>query len=192
MLIGFIGCPNSGKTTTAAQVFADLKQLGISSEFLPEQARYHIAKKRWSESLSPSQSVPLQDEDQEKILDQQAKTESIFKKACGQDVILLTDTCTYNSLLYMSPECQDNEIRKRNWNYCKYDLLFYSKPIPYETNLLDPNRVHSETEALKIDSRIPELIKTLNLTVHPVFGNSDQRKQHVLKQILASHLELQK
>src|ERR1700761_2045380 len=155
MRINFIGCPCSGKTTTAAMVFAKLKELGMNCEFITEQARLHIANLRWQRNLKPEDPCPLTDSDQFEIMIKQIETEEIVSTAVGNSVVVICDSSAFNSLLYMSKEDKDQALK---WDLVhrakdQSDLVFYCPPVD-ESKGLDPNRVHSREQSLLIDSQI--------------------------------------
>lgn len=183
MLIGFIGCPCSGKTTTAALTFADLKSMGISSEFIPEQARMYIAEKRVAWKQPPGSPIKLEDDDQFNILLKQIGAEKIMLSSSGRGSIIITDTAALCTLLYMSPQAKET-FRQRVLDHLpNYDLLFYCAPVKMPS-ALDANRVHDQEQALLIDQQIPPLLREYGLD--PVFlhGDIKQRSHEVTKAIL--------
>jgi thymidylate kinase len=183
MLIGFIGCPCSGKTTTAALTFADLKSMGVAAEFIPEQARMYIAEKRLILGQAPGSPVILTDEDQLQILTRQMDAEHVLLRSSGPGTVVVTDTAALCTLLYMSPEVQEAQREAMSAHLEKYDLLFYSAPVklPYS---LDANRVHDQEQALKINQEIPKLLRSYGLEPTFLVGDSKARHNEVTKTIL--------
>ena len=57
MYVNFIGAPCSGKTTSAAKLFAELKEMGLEVEFVSEYARLYIAKKRIANNFNKIECV---------------------------------------------------------------------------------------------------------------------------------------
>lgn len=183
MLIGFIGCPSSGKTTTAAMAFADLKNMGVSSEFIPEQARMYIAEMRLVLRLPPGSTVPLTDNDQFQILQKQMDSEKMLVQSSGPGVVVITDSSAFNTLLYMKPRFREL-VRQIVIEHLKtYDLLFYCAPVKMP-KVLDPNRVHNEQQALEIDRMIPDLLKEYDVKSIYLLGDSHQRHHQVTRAIL--------
>jgi nicotinamide riboside kinase len=178
-LIGFVGAPCSGKTTTAATVFADLKDQGIPAEFIPEYARFYIAgiKKK-------SFHISLSDSDQDKILNGQLENEELFSPY--KDMAVITDTSIFNTLAYY----QDSKIAAKLVfeNYLnRYKILFVCHPVPRPV-IKDPNRVHTQDQSLEIHDRLLEIIRPysdqLNL-VH-LTGKTFDRSQLALAKIMDS------
>lgn len=183
MLIGFIGCPCSGKTTTAAMTFADLKLMGISTEFIPEQARHYIATKRCDQWFSDH--VTLTDEDQLEIMRQQSGMEDVMTASKG--AVVVTDSSVFNTLLYLSEAklAHDDVQWLIEAALERYDLLFYCAPVKMLPTL-DPNRIHSEEQSLELDKKIPALLKRFAPDLKPIFLLGDAKERHhvVTKSIL--------
>jgi hypothetical protein len=162
MRLSFIGCPCSGKTTTAAMTAARLKEVGVGCEFVVEQARLYIAEKRRSLKLKPTDSLALNDDDQIAIMQKQLYVEGLMADAVGDDVILVTDSSPLNSLLYMSPSVQDRAVALGLVQEAidTADLVFYVPPVQ-QPDYLDPNRIHDKEASLRIDLLIPFLMDAL-------------------------------
>lgn len=188
MLIDFIGCPRSGKTTTAARVFANLKEAGFPCEYVPEQARLHIALLRIKNNLKPEESLTLTDIDQDDIMYKQNGLLYTMTKACGDSSIIITDTSPLNSLLYMTEEFRATETPQAQIKtYLKLfpnRLTFFAKPVPWVGGL-DPNRVHSEEQSKAINDSIPNVIFPL-LTEEPtvLIGDTDMRWRQATSEVL--------
>lgn len=190
MLFNFIGCPSSGKTTTAAMVFASLKDVGLIAEFLPEQARRYIAELRYHSYVTPKEKVVLTDEDQLIIMENQVNLDEVFHYACGPDVIIISDSSPLNALLYMNPELWEDprveNLIKRSLAIT--DISFYSLPVPKPNEGSDPNRVHTHEQSLEIDKRIPGMIQTIapDLNVLQICGTTSDRMRMVQEAIQIS------
>jgi hypothetical protein len=177
MLFNFIGCPQSGKTTTAAMVFASMKEVSRVAEFCPEQARFYIARRRVRAGLRPQDHLALDDADQFEIMKAQLEADEVLVKACGPEVIIVSDSSPLNSMLYMSPwyrktkEVQDMALRSLEIT----KTSFYAQPIyrPYQQ---DPNRIHDEEQSRAIDKLIPELLQEYpGLNVAEIHGTVSER-----------------
>lgn len=187
MLIGFIGSPCSGKTTTAAMTFADLKGMGLPSEYIAEQARLYIAERRVEQKLNPEDSLQLEDVDQYMIMRRQEQSEVTLTTACGPGTIVIADSSVLNALLYLSPEGrkQPGVVRLTEAAVKRYDLLFYCAPVKRPRNL-DPNRIHNEEQSLAVDRLIPEVLREFAPDLIPIqlFGNPQMRHGEVTKALL--------
>ncbi len=184
MLVTFIGAPIAGKTTTAATLFANLKEQGLPVEFLTEYARMYIAQKRRLEGGSFS---GLDDLDQYAIFEEQAKHEEIF--SADPQSIVIADSSAVSSLLYMSPAFIEQErnreppfghpnaINRARLCAERYDIVFRCSPVRSGV-LYDPNRIHSYEQSLELDKRINDvfdLVKMSGSKVYPLFGDTKFR-----------------
>jgi nicotinamide riboside kinase len=184
LLINFIGCPSSGKTTTAAMLFAKFKERGIPSEFICEEARKYIMTQRWNRKIPPEISLSLSDRDQQNIMTQQFKVEEMTKEVCGNKVIVICDSSALNALLYMTPGYREQiphfiEIAKR-----QIDLAFYLHPVRMP-NIFDPNRIHDEATSLRINEDLLSVFSQLvpSLRLIPVDGSPQERLNKVLMEV---------
>ncbi len=161
MLLSIIGSPCSGKTTTAAMVFAQLKEHGILAEFIPEQARTYIARKRIQQGLTSEDPVLLTDDDQLKIMNLQIDLEKVMKQACNPETVIVCDSSSLNALFYMSDELLQSEQIKSMIEEAKilYDGIFYCPPLKSFV-AGDSNRVHGMDFSHEFHSRVPEMFKT--------------------------------
>ncbi|WNM70307.1 hypothetical protein [Myxococcus phage Mx1] len=160
MLVGFVGAPCSGKTTTAARLFAELKEMGIPAEYVAERARSYIARAKASKrSRGDVAPLVLCDEDQKKIATGQFVDESVMH---DPKVVLVTDSCVLNSLLYMTEGCRtDPEVNSlMRAAAARYDLLFWCGPVARPEGD-DPNRVHGEAECVAIHDQIETVIQPM-------------------------------
>jgi hypothetical protein len=164
MFVGFIGAPNSGKTTIAAKVFADLKQSGQPDvEFVAEEARRYIAQRIFSGNKNPLTAF-----DQQKIFGLQRDLEQMMVQVIGPDGILVSDSCALNSLWYMNTEDRADEIFEQD-AYIKWlnknAILFYCSPIGI-MNQIDTLRLHNAKQSAAIDQIINDQLIGQNLRAH--------------------------
>lgn len=188
MNLSFIGCPCSGKTTTAAMVFARLKESGLPAEFVPEYARQFIAKKRLVLGLKPEDKLSLNDDHQVQIMREQAELEWTMSQVCGPEVIVVSETWSLSAMLYMTEQFR-NESPTVKWLLADRilpftDLVFYCPPVSQEF-LFDPNRIHDESQSLAIDTQIPLILSQYapHVGVVPLSGLPELRTAQVLDQI---------
>jgi hypothetical protein len=157
MLISFLGCPASGKTTLAAMLFAEAKRLGISNtDLLTEQARLYIAEKRLRNAdIGLSEDYPLLcEEDQVNIMTDQVSYEEAMDHALPEGLVV-TDTAPFNCLLYMPPAVRESHLVQSLLSDA-LDLprmVFYCPPIIQVGE--DANRVHTQEQSLAIDQVMP-------------------------------------
>lgn len=175
MLVGFIGAPCSGKTTTAAKLFAELKDMGLPAEYVAERARYHISRKKFVIRTKGYGDFTLTDEDQISIANSQFLDEKIMKT---DDVIVVTDSCVLNSFLYMTENTRnDEELREFMQDALKeYDVIFICAPVSRPKGK-DPNRVHDEEFSVKVHNEIEKILVPLleEKEVHWLTGPSHLR-----------------
>lgn len=169
--------------------FASLKEVGMVSEFIPEQARLYIAKKKLSLGLEPKDTLKLTDEDQLNIMDAQVTYDETLVLACGPQVMIVSDSSPINAMLYMSPAFREEPLVKalllRSLSITHH--TFYSKPVPRPLNSgADPNRVHTFDQSLEIDKWIPEILKTIQLPITEIHGTTLDRVRSVQEQFLKS------
>jgi len=178
MLISFIGPPCSGKTTTAARLFADLKDLGYPTEFLPEVARYHIATK--INRLQPGEPLILTDSDQFNILCEQSEREQILNQ---HETIVVTDSSVLNTPLYMTSISPQTE-EQIHLSLKRYDLIFRCPPVQPPC-IQDPHRVHSFEQSLRLDKELTNLLLKFNVTSIFLSGDTRHRTQQATAALLS-------
>jgi nicotinamide riboside kinase len=173
MLVRFIGAPISGKTTVAAQVFAQLKLSGQPNvEFVVEQARTFIAERKYG--LLDAQTPTLNDNDQLQILRRQMQAEEVMEHSVGRDGVVITDSSIFNSFWYMSDAflvqtLNDPQIHHHLETYKDpHNLLFLCAPIPVMVQA-DRNRLHNSKESRAIHDKIMYMVKADMVGRHPVF-----------------------
>lgn len=193
MLVSFAGCPCSGKTTTAAAVFASLKTLGVPVEFIPEQARMYIAEKRYDVSMPLTEKLILTKEDQYKIFVKQMYLERVMTKVCGDNMIIVTDSTPLNALLYLTEEERQGEQFKYIVNVYWRQLmgmksvLFHAMPTVGH-NSFDPNRSHTEEQSKIIAERVYPILKLLGLEHKILEGSVEARRDIVLSTTMQKYL----
>jgi hypothetical protein len=148
ILIGFAGSPYSGKTTTAALLFGELKKRGVQVEYLPEYARERIRELKALNLIHL-----LDDEAQITIRDRQAESEDKHLEHNGDGAVTITDGSTVNSFFYGGSGDAGVEA-------ARYDLLFFSENIE-SRSAIDANRVHDVEFSRDMEKRIESTLKLL-------------------------------
>lgn len=198
MLISFIGSPCSGKSTTSAQLLGKLKETGLPVEGLQEEARLIIAEKRmvYEDQGKEFTSSCLTDDDQWNIMLTQARREAILNRSLLKVPmsLVVSDTSSLNSLLYMSPERRAApEVRALTRQLVDSScLIFYSKPVdmPAYVKGLDPNRVHDSKQSQAIDEAIPDLLKSWGVDSYVMLTGSIEARLARAFQSVNAHLKI--
>lgn len=189
MLVEFIGCPASGKTTTASKLFESLKNYDVSCEFIPEEARRFIVYKRKELKLSYNSPIKLSDEDQLKILKKQLDIELTYKTFCNPSTVIVADSSPLNTLLYMSDSMiQTQEVQSliSVWKTVLNPVIFRSMPVSL-TNVLDSNRIHNQLEIDVVESKIDPILSSYGNAnkIKVLFGSREERNTSCLSNVLS-------
>jgi AAA domain-containing protein len=177
--IGFVGSPFSGKTTTAAHVFAELKRLGHPVEFLPEHAREHIRNRRKEAHIQGTKEVPMGDDDQMRICRGQYDAEHDIMNFSGDSVILISDGSTVNASFYTERELFDAEKL-----LSQYDILFFSRNVERAGDGVDGNRVHDADFSKLVDAHMKQFFSIrVPANVVELSGGVDDRVAKALSAI---------
>ena len=188
MLINFIGCPQSGKTTTAAKLYSTLKEMGIPSEFIPEQARMAIIEKRVERRLDVHEQVLLSSKDQLGILKRQFDIEELFLNSCGNDMVIISDSSALNTLLYLNDKDYNDSkdlpflkerLKRKDVHY------FLCDPVVW-VNSKDPNRIHDKKQSIEFNDKIlkrvlPIMIEPATLLSGTIPSRNDQAYSKLMK-----------
>lgn len=175
MLVSVVGSPCSGKTSAAAAAFVMLKNQSFLTEFVPEQARLYIARRRRDLKLKPDEVLHLTDEDQLAIMKLQLEAESLFLNEDG--IIVVSDSSVLNTLLYMSDDMKKTKEVQELIRRAKAHegLVVRSAPLPVFIEG-DPNRIHTQLEAVRLDSFIDEMMQTTStVAAGHLRGDAEQR-----------------
>ncbi len=188
MLVSFVGAPGSGKTTTAAMVFADLKEEGMVCEFITEQARAYIAECRYRYQIDSSQPVSLSDEDQVEIMERQQKIDMVFSYSAGSELVI-ADSSPLNALLYMTESMRMSPYVKNVTREAAeaVDLVCFAPTIHPGTHF-DPNRVHNYEQSIEIEKSLNTVFNTYCPEILPkvlrLSGSPQTRKSQVIRAIM--------
>jgi nicotinamide riboside kinase len=159
MLIGFIGTPCSGKTTIAAKLFASLKEIGMKTEIVAEQARQYIAEVRYTNHMKYNDPVSLTNDDQLNIYKAQMHAESIMMNSTAPETIIISDSSCLNAGLYLDSTFDLNPDRgffTKADNH--YDILFFCHNLNLRFLPEDSNRIHSLDDINGLQDRALKLL----------------------------------
>lgn len=152
MLIGFIGAPGCGKTTTALGLAYRLKKEEFAAEFIPEAARQKIIECRVA-GIDGNGGL----EGQKKIYEADNYLHTLYRDHAN--AISITDGSTVNCYFY---GLQTLDLAEEA---AKYDLSFYI-PVTdtaYKNN--DANRMQQRDEILRMGALWESLIAPLQKTL---------------------------
>jgi predicted ATPase len=196
MIVNFVGAAGSGKTTTAAMLFAQLKQQHIVCEFITEQARIYIAQYRLDRNVKPNEEIHFHDFDQLDIMSNQSKIEHAFINSVGNGVVI-TDSSPLNALLYMSQWFKDkrkidchigrqlNDLIEQSVK--NIDVVFFC-PITRSMVEDDHNRIHSFEQSIEVEKSIKPIFTECCPAVIPIMielnGDIEGRYQQALEVIV--------
>lgn len=149
MLIGFIGAPCCGKSTTAFGLCHTFKTKGYAVEFIPEYARRHIMDVHIQGGSGNGGLAG-----QHVIYGQDSANALLYRQ--HSDALNITDGSTVNCFFY------GFEVIDPTEEAMKYDLLFYV-PIgdvpPTRNN--DGNRAHNRDQSMEMAARWDATIRPL-------------------------------
>jgi len=186
MLIEFVGCPSSGKTTIAAKLFARIKEAELPAEFLVEQARSYIVE---AKLFRQTQDLVLDDRDQRSICEKQLKMESDWSFVCSPETILICDSSPLNSFLYMGSVTSSFKgpvlARHRDLK----PLVFECGYVNFNPLVRDSNRIHSQTQIKAIDEKVREFLVVNSIQTIPLQGSLDSKVAKAFDAVMAKVLE---
>ena len=152
MLIGFIGSPGCGKSTTAFGLCYRLKQNGYAIEFFAEYARYQIMQCRLQGIAGNGGTTG-----QNNIYANDSHNALFYRDHA--DSLCITDGSTLNCHFYGIEEMDFAA------EAAKYDLLFYVPVIDVPLTLNDPNRVQDKQQILEMAGKWESVIRPLMSTL---------------------------
>lgn len=148
MLIGFIGAPCCGKSTTAFGLCNALKKQGYAVEFFAEYARRHIIETRIKGGFGNGGL-----EGQKKIY--ACDTENAAFYRTHSDAISITDGGTVNCYFY-GLDTLDIATEA-----AKYDMLFYVSITDVPPTQCDSTRVQNRDESMAMAIQWDNVIRPL-------------------------------
>lgn len=176
-VVNLYGGPGTGKSTTAAAVFAELKFRGVNCEYVQEYAK----DKAW-EFGTNHLGVPKVFQAQEYLFGKQ----HFRMRRCAEDVeVIITDCPLFLGLIYMPDDFPIPSLRPAiREAYDIYDNLniFLVRNKPYNPK----GRFQTEEKAKELDGQIRRMLEAQNVPYHVI----DCGKESVEK--IVSLLDLEK
>ena len=147
-VINFFGAPGAGKSTHAAELFANLKRRGINCELVSEYAK----------AVTWRRAQPIL-EDQLYVF---AKQHNAQFRLCNQVEYIITDSPLLMSLFYGAHEdVSFHDVVRAKWN--NFDNVnFY---VTRSKNYNPKGRNQTEAESNEIAEAMKELIRMENVNV---------------------------
>ena len=169
LVVCFAGGPGSGKSTTAASVFATLKKMNINAELVTEYAK----DKTWEGNMCALRC-------QEYVFGKQS-----YKLArCRDDVdVIVTDSPLFLGLMYNHNPALDEHFDQLVMNvFNSYNNMVYfvNRVKPYNPK----GRNQTEDESNKIAEETKDLMKRFNIPYVEINGDSSG-EERVVSDILA-------
>jgi hypothetical protein len=155
-------------------LFGKMKEMGVTSEFLSEQARLYIAVERLKRP-----NFRLTDEDQILILQKQCYLEAVLLNSLRESGgFVISDTSSLNALLYMERARWDEALVRAKIAGALQNskVIFHCAPISSPEVRFDPNRLHGWEESRRIADLVPELFAHFGVkTAIPLEGGVNAR-----------------
>jgi hypothetical protein len=157
IVVNLFAGPGTGKSTSCAQIFSELKWMGINCEMAREFAKDKV----WEESF--------------KVLDDQVyifgKQQHRMKVLIGQVDVIVTDSPILLSVIY-------DKTGNKNFKSLVFDIhnefeninIFLEREKPYNPK----GRVQNENKAKILDDQIKDLLNELNVSFITMKGNHSE------------------
>ena len=161
LFVNLYGGPGSGKSTTAARVFSDLKSEGYNAELVTEYAKELV----WGDSLGALEFQPY-------VTSKQAYRQYRLLKA-GLEVVV-TDSPLLLGAIYQGWGCD------KSWEvflvrlYRRFNNLNIFIERDPRRHLYNPSgRLQTEMEAIEVDMRIKEFLARVHEPCYEVTMTDD-------------------
>ena len=155
IVVNFFAGPSSGKSTTAAGVFALLKLHGINCEYVPEFAK------------------DLTWENRTKTLDNQiyifAKQQHRIWRLHGEVDVVITDAPLIQGLAYVDENPSLTQLVMQQANEFDTINFFLTRVKVYQSK----GRFHTMEEAIELDGEIIDLLVSNEIPFMDIHGDKD-------------------
>ena len=147
VFINLVGGPGSGKSTTAAGLFAELKKGPLKVEFLREPIQRHIYQ---NDTLMMQSQIPLFGEDILQLYSVNGKVD-----------VCIRDTSLLNNIVY---DREDNPlfhslVIQEYKKFTNIDFFINRGDIPFE----EYGRIHTYEQSLELDQKIKDVYRFANI-----------------------------
>lgn len=161
--INLYGGPSSGKSTLAAQIFAELKVLGKRVELVREYAKELVYEGQDMKKLTEADRLI--------ILAEQFRRESILLNSV--DYTITDSPMILTAYFHRYEYAKDIVLRHLN----KSEIhIWVERPSVFE----DVDRSHNEEESKQIDKEMLDFVENCNVAIHKVQGTPQQRLDQVM------------
>lgn len=155
IVVNLFAGPGTGKSTSCAQIFSELKWMGVNCEMAREFAKDKV----WEESF--------------KVLDDQiyifGKQQHRMKVLIGQVDVIITDSPLLLSVIYDKSGNQNfKNLVLDTYNQFENINIFLEREKPYNPK----GRVQNEEKAKHLDNQIKDLLTELNISFITMKGNN--------------------
>jgi len=163
LVINLFAGPSTGKSTSAAQIFSELKWMGINCEMVTEFAKDKV----WEESF--------------KVLDDQVyifgKQVHRMRRLVGKVDIIITDSPILNSLVY-------DESGNDNFHNLILDVFNEFNNLNFflrrTKKFQQAGRVQNEEKSKLLDNKVWNMLCDNKIPCDPV----DASKENIIKEVL--------
>ena len=157
IVVNLFAGPGTGKSTSCAQIFSELKWQGVNCEMAREFAKDKV----WEESF--------------KVLDDQiyifGKQQHRMKVLIGQVDVIITDSPLLLSIVYDKTENQNfKNLVVDTYRQFENINIFLEREKPYNPK----GRVQDEDKAKGLDVQVKNLLDELNITYATIKGNKEE------------------
>ena len=143
LIVNIFGAPGAGKSTYAARLYSELKVLGIETELVREVAKQYV----YDGTLGYRPQMRILDEAVEQIESLHSSVEVVV----SDSPVLLSVIYAKDEVAYITQKAKRYHYSRPSFNY----MMCLGTDEEYSTR----GRIHSHSEALKIEDKIIRTIR---------------------------------
>ena len=143
LIVNIFGAPGAGKSTYAARLYSELKVLGVETELVREVAKQYVY------------DGTLCNRDQHSLL---TKAIDQIEGLCNQVEVVVSDSPVLLSAVYATSGVEEITRRAASYHYSRPSLN-YMMALGTDEEYSTRGRIHSHSEALKIEDKIIRTIR---------------------------------